>query len=461
MKKIFITISRGAIARNLLKNDFFLVLRDKVKIVILATAADDMRFRNEFKHPNVSFVRFAEKEHTLGDRFLFFFHKNLIYNGTVEEKNRWGVIGDSRSYQPNYVSFLVKKIIFVPLSRVRFLRGFARLLDFLFLQKSEVAEFQELIRREKPDLVISTNIAADTESALLKATRKEHIRSIGIAKSWDNLSKHSFRAQADTIVVWSKFMASEAVHFQNYAIKDIRIIGIPQFDRYVLKDKLLSRQEFCKMMGLDANRRIILFGSEGSLFQSDAEIASIISENILRNDIIPPSQLLIRPHYGYKADDLKFKDLQNKPNVVIDRFNNPSPEFRDRWDYSEEFSDRFMNCLYHSDVVVSSFSTLTLDAVAFNKPIINVSFDGKESKPYRESIARWGASTYFGAILKTNAICDVKNSQDLIRAINEYLKDPSNREVEREKLLKDFCLVIDGRSGKRFARVVLEETGLL
>src|SRR3989344_2502980 len=114
MKKIVITIGRGWIARNLLHNDFFLTLREKYLIIILTSADQEPRFLKEFGHPNVSFVNLTEKEHSLIDRFFFFFHKNLAYNKTVEQKNRWGVIGHARSQKPSYLGFLIKKILFVP-----------------------------------------------------------------------------------------------------------------------------------------------------------------------------------------------------------------------------------------------------------------------------------------------------------------------------------------------------------
>src|SRR3989338_913088 len=115
MKKILITIGRGWIARNLLHNDFYKILREKYKIVILTSAARDKRFIKEFNHPNVSFVYLEEKAQTWADLALFFFHKNLIYNSTIEQKNKWGIVCDPRSKHPSYASFLIKKAIFTPL----------------------------------------------------------------------------------------------------------------------------------------------------------------------------------------------------------------------------------------------------------------------------------------------------------------------------------------------------------
>ena len=49
-KTIIITIMRGMMARNLLKNDFYEILREKFNIVILTPAANDERFVKELNY---------------------------------------------------------------------------------------------------------------------------------------------------------------------------------------------------------------------------------------------------------------------------------------------------------------------------------------------------------------------------------------------------------------------------
>ena len=455
MRKILLTISRGWIARNLLHNEFYKILRENCELIIITTAADSDRFIGEFSHPNVRFIAMDEKGHNSLDALIFFFHKNLIYNSTVDQKNRWGIIGDPKSRKPIFFFYLIKKIIFIPLSKMKFLRELFRLVDYFFLQKNEVNKYLKVLDREKPDLVLSTNVYSDSEAALIKAARKRKIFTLGIPKSWDNSNKNGLRAKTDVMFVWSEFMADEVIKYQNYKDKKVKILGIPQFDDYTDKNLIMNRKEFCEIYELDPGRRIIFFGSEGKLLPTDAEIADIIYEDILTNKFNEPSQLLVRPHFGYKDDDLKFKSLFGRDRVVVDRLNNPSDCFRDSWDYSSEFTKRFVNCLYHSDVIVSTYSTLTLDGAAFDKPLINIAFDGRKFVPYDRSVARWEMATYFKKVLNTGAVWNVNNVSELRNAINSYLDNPSKLSKERELLRARFCFKIDGQSGKRFANEVL------
>ncbi len=456
MKTIFLTISRGNIARNLLQNDFYKILREKYKIIMLTPAATDERFCQEFAHTNVTFVDMQEKNHSRADKFLFFFHKNLIYNSTVNQKNRWGSPGDSRSKQSGYFLFLVKKVIFIPLSKVKPLRDVVRWFDKFFLQKEEVAHFVTLLETYKPDVVTITNVSSDTEIALLKAAKEKNIKTLAIPKSWDNLSKHGFRAKADIMVVWSDFMKKQTIEFQNYKEQDIRVIGIPQFDYYADKTRLQTREQFCSLYNLDPKKKIIFFGSEGKLFPTDSEIASILYEMVSQNTLSLSAQLLVRPHYGYKNDEQKFSHLFDKPNVTVDLQNTPSAFFRDEWDYSQEFMNRFLNTLYHSDVIVNTCSTLSLDGVAFDKPLISIAFDGYQKKRYNDSILRWYETHYYDGIVQTGAVSIVKDRKELQSEISEYLLNPE-RKVEERKILRDhFCHFIDGKAGERFASVIEE-----
>lgn len=459
MKKIVLTISRGSLARNLLQNDFYKILCEKYAIVILTSAAEDVRFREEFAHPNVSFVLMTEVDHSRLDRFFFFFHKNLIYNATVNQKNHWGSIGNPKSMNPTYFSYILKKIIFSPLSKLKFLRDIARFLDGMFTQKEEKQRFEKILQTEKPDLVMVTNMAGDTEAALLKVSKKLGIKTLAMPKSWDNLTKHSFRAKADRVVAWSEFVKHQAVKFQNYKEDQISIIGIPQFDYYTDPSRLWSREEFCRKYGFDENKRIIFFGSEGKLFPVDAENAHIIYDLIQNDELVDKSQLLIRPHYGYKNDEQKFKELFGKKDVVVDLFHKASQDFRDEWDYSREFMDGFLNSLYHSDIIVNTCSTLTLDAMSFEKPVIGIKFDGYQTKPYSDSIARWYETYYYNAVVSTGAVTVAHSKEELKQALNLYLKNPQEKSTERKFLKENFCYKIDGKSGARLAEVVAQMVG--
>jgi len=455
MKIIFLTILRGAIARNVLHNDFYRVLREKYKIVILTPAFEDPEFRKIFGHPNVSFLPLKEKVHTRLDTILVGLHRYLIYNKFNSLKIRYGMRGVSRKGDASTARYYISLIIFKPLSKLAFLRELLKWVDFHIGQRPEVKYFETLIDKHKPDMVISTSLFASMEAALVIAARRKGLKTVGMPKSWDNPSKLSARAKVDILAVWSPFMRGQAEKFQNYRPKNISVIGIPQFDIYKQEEHYWSKERFYETLGLDPNRKIIFFASEGKSIPEDKEFASIMYGFIEKGELVKDCQLLIRPHHKYKNDEEKFVHLKDEANVVIDTFHRPSQAFRDKADLSIEYMERFTSCLKYADVVITTTSTVILDGAAFDKPLINIGFDGYvERKPMSESL-RWRyKSDYYSAIIDSGGTTLVGSARKLKEAINRYLKDPTLEAKERKLLLEDFCYKIDGHSGRRFAKLV-------
>lgn len=454
METIVLTISRGWIARNLLSTDFYTLLRERYKLVILTPAHSDVRFLKSFAHPNVQFMPLTMAERTMFDHLIFFIHKHLIYNDTVDHHARWGIIGLPGSKDPTFLQYLLIKSVFFPLSKLPPLRTLMRAIDRMFFQRGDVAHYLTMLRDIKPACVITTNVVEDGEVALMKAARALGITTVGIPKSWDNLSQHGFRFTPDTLVVWNEFMKDQAVAFQNYDPKDVEVIGVPQYDLYHRHDMQLSREAFARIYGFDPKKKIIVLGSEGKLFPSDADIAHMIAEAIKAHAFPKDAQLLIRPHHGYRNDADKFKVVDGMSDVAIDRMNEPSLCFKDAWDYSDEFTRRFVNTLRHADVLLNMASTLTLDAVYFDVPIINTAIDGERKVPYRESIERWYETDYYKKILSFNATTFVRTKEELLAAISKYLGDRTFKAGERKALCRAFAYSMDGQASRRFAEVV-------
>ena len=460
-KTIIITIIRGMTARNLLRNDFYKILREKFNLVILTPAAKDERFVKEFAHPNVKFEYFEERGHSFADKVFVGLNKYLIYNKFIGLKLKYGIRGLSRPEDLSIFRYWLYTIIFIPLSKVRILRDFVKWLDYLFVQRKDVSVFKELIKREKPILVVSTSIMSDIETAVIKAAKKLKVRVIGMPKSWDNPSRAGFRAKVDMLVVWSEFMVDQSEKFQNYKRKDMRIIGIPQFDYYTDKERVWSREKFCKEFGLDIDKKIILFASAGKAITEDKEIASIIYDFIKNDELVKKTQLLIRPHFFYKNEEKKFTHLLGKEGVVVDDSNNPSVGFRDHADYSWYHLERFLNSLYHADIVVNVASTTALDAVALDRPVIHFAYDVDEKMAKEHSLKLAYASDYNLEIVNSRATKLAQSRSGFRDLINRYLEDPSLEEKERAYLREKFCYKVDGNSGRRFADIIIEEVNMV
>lgn len=450
MKTIFMTMSRGGTARNIMQTAAYGELKKSGnRIVILTPAWKDEKFLREFGADNVFFENLFEPEWTGLDKFLIGWHKALVYNDSTKRRDLYGIYNPEEG---SVLKYFFKKIIFWPMSRLRFIKEFTRWLDEKLVKDRY---YKEVFDKYNPDLVFATSAMEDADVFVLKQAKARGIKTISMPKTWDNLSKMGFRVKTDKMIVWGDHSKEEAIKFQNYPERDLQICGIPQFDFYVNNDYLTAREDFCRIMGIDSAKKIIVFSSEGKIAKHDGEIAEIVADFINNKQLAKDAVLFVRPHFMYPDDEKKFAKAAGKPNVYLDKGYDNSLIFRDRWDYSKEQIKKFTNIMRHADVVITTASTVSLDAAAHDRPIINIVFDGYDKLPFRESIARWYVNEHYKYVVASGGVWLTDNKEELLNAINSYLNNPGLLAAGRERLRNYFCYKMDGNAGARVAEAVL------
>lgn len=450
MKTIFITISRGSIAKNIFQTDVYRILHEHgARLVFLTPAWNDRRFTDAFAASNVFFEPLPRAAWGALDNFLIGLAKGLIYNRSTALVDRYGIYS---AHETNYFRYFAKKIFFGPLSRIRALRTALRWIDArLTVERSLIPLFEKY----HPDVVYATNPSESDDAAVLKLARRRGVRTVVMPKSWDNLSKLSFRAKGDALLAWSEYVKQEAVKFQDYAPTSVHVVGIPHFDLYALPRPPAPREEFFRQIGADPTRPLIVFGSEGKVSVRDPDIVETIIGFMQRGALAKPCQLFIRPYLAFPDDAKKFTRFHHIPDVIVDRWFIPRDEFIDHWDYSRAQYAFMANLLRHADLLITSMSTLTLDATANDVPVINIAYDGYEKKPYGDSMTRYYDSEHYVSVVKTGAPLLVGSAEELLAGINTYLTNRNFKSAERQVLRTLFCEPLDGRAGERVARFLL------
>ena len=247
------------------------------------------------------------------------------------------------------------------------------------------------------------------------------------------------------------------MRYQNYSASGTDLIGVPHYDDFFDERQRWDYAEFCRSYGLDPNRKTILFGSGGKYFTHDADIAAMLVEMIQKNELAVLCQLLIRPHFGFHGDEKKYVDLVGKPHVAVDVFHNPPGDcFKDNWDYSDEFTRRWVNSILHAAVIIGTHSSLSVDASCLDRPVISVAFDGcAKNLPYEKSVLRTYVD-YYRNVVETGGTRMVYGRDEMRDAINAYLRDPSIDDAGRRALRERYCEPLDGHAGQRFADLVLK-----
>jgi CDP-glycerol glycerophosphotransferase (TagB/SpsB family) len=125
----------------------------------------------------------------------------------------------------------------------------------------------------------------------------------------------------------------------------------------------------------------------------------------------------------------------------------------------EDDMEHLANSLYHAAVVITTTSTISIDAARFDKPIINMAFDGWEKRPFHKSVRRKFTRhhAHYQPIVKSGGVYIVNTFDEMPAAINRYLEHPEYEQEGRARIVREQCQFTDGKSGERIGKALLAQ----
>jgi hypothetical protein len=331
-------------------------------------------------------------------------------------------------------------------SAYAWLRVLLRWLDARVAKKERYRHYFEIYN---PDAVVVTDILNERDVEFAQNAKSFGVPVIGMVRSWDNLTSHGLmRIIPDRLLVPSKEVKRQAEVLNDCQPENVKVVGVAHYDKYV-RGATKSREQFFKEMGLTGSGRVYLYAPIGDFYlpnnTTDSYIISLLSS--LDGEVIvrfPPT--------------LRVEDMEgSKPykNMVFDR---PGVNFDGKNIGDQELSDeddsRLLNEIIYSDVLIAGPSTVALDAVFLDKPVVNINFYPDE-RTYYTSIEKW----YDFHHLKLGVMCGAfrvaQSEEQFFSLLDEYKKDPSCNAKGRECLRELYCGPRDGKSGMRVAHAII------
>ena len=159
------------------------------------------------------------------------------------------------------------------------------------------------IRARAPDVVVVSplNLRFSEETDYVKAARKLGVPTALPVQTWDNLStKGLIQVAPDRLFVWNEHHLKDAVEIHGIAGDSIEIAGAPFFDKWFdAAAEVASREDFCRQLGLDPKRRILLYlGSSRKVAANEVWFVEKLRRFLQssQNAQLRGCQLLVRPH---------------------------------------------------------------------------------------------------------------------------------------------------------------------
>lgn len=181
---------------------------------------------------------------------------------------------------------------------------------------------------------------------------------------WDPFANAS-RPVADVILGWGGLQRDIFLE-RGYPQERFLAVGAPKFDPYVNYQSQLSRSQFCRLFGLRADRKIILFASQPLDSQLDHKVARE-SQRQAVSDLLDYCE-----EHGHQL-------LMRLPPSKDDILGKP---LRDRLTQSEHGAVDDAVCylvgaeeaLFHCDLVTSVNSTMLFEGVLVGRPALSMKY---------------------------------------------------------------------------------------
>lgn len=446
MKTVFLFVRSLILTPDFLHTDYLEYLIRRYRVVVFNPFLDNERARKEnyFSSPNISYRIWNLKNRRVLAVFKFLRTacvRQLDFVSSV--KIFYGSGAFLKDKRARLLRFLSR-----PLKKWMTMDFFTALESFFVTMPPEFADY---CRAHQPVLIITATPGIQLfEAEVILLSKKLGIPTLATNFSWDNLM--SFKAvrvrRPDFLFVWNEVMKKTAIDVHGFNPAKVFVTGIMRFDRYFSrKHDLPTREEFLLAKSLDPKYKTILFATASRNFSYNLELIRDII-NLRNCGHIPYSNLLIRLHPidEYSA----YQEFFEIPHVFVEpaarKAVNYSPASRDKL-FEMDNAD-FINLkatLVYTDLNINFKSTITLESLIFDKPVINYT---DPTQPLLNQIY-FNEHSYYNPIVKHGAVRISNNKDELANLINEYFSNPKLDHENRRKVVDMYLPFRDSESYKR------------
>lgn len=440
-KKLGIVITDGVGFRNFMLSNFMQEVSLQFDILIIYSGLPKSAY--ETKLP--SNIEIKELEVFTESKLTWFFRKWKEVAHLQKYQTFYGmkdnlVSGYPKNNSPR--SLLVKSIYLF----TRFIHSDASIslaekLQFLSFSDHRITQsYIKLLKEDQPSHVFFTHQRPPFLAPFLIAAKQLKLPTSTFIFSWDNLaSKGRMLGTFDHFLVWSDLMKAELLYFYpRVKEEDVKVVGTPQFEPYVMPKYETSKEDFLKKFQLETTKKVICYScADVSIGKNDPVVITAIANAIRSKAINSQVQLLVRTSPA--EDDSRFKAIREAfPEIVwnVPKWTLTRENHAESWSQrvpSEEDIKDLRAILEYVALNVNMCSTMSLDFMLFNKPVINTVFGNEANGMYNDQ--RFLNFGHYKKVAESGAVTIAKNETELIAQINEALVNPTQRTNQRKAMI--------------------------
>lgn len=312
--------------------------------------------------------------------------------------------------------------------------------QFNFIKKSNFyKKYLQQIKNDALDLLFFTHQRPPFIAPLLVVAKTLKIKTTSFIFSWDNLaSKGRMLGEFDSYLVWSDLMKKELLEVYPSTKKNkIAVVGTPQFEPYILDKYTIDRLKFIKKFKLSASKKIVCYSCADADIGRNDEIHILSIYKYIKKHPLKKLQLLVRTspaEDGKRFSSLmaKFPEIKwNFPKWTLARENHVET-WSQRLPTVEDVVD-LKSILQFSTVNVNMLSTMSLDFLLFNKPVINTVFGNEKNGLYNDQ--KFLKYQHLKYVINSKAVSIATTEEELHQYLTEAIENPNKRQKNRKNLI--------------------------
>ena len=470
-KRVFISADHGLAIVYFLQTEVVpTLLKEGVEVVLLTDDGIKDQIAARFSQPGLTIEGLRLKqtheyfETVSGSRQYW-----INFLRRVGSSNRINVEAMTSHIEQVEEEAVGKRKALMPLMRlvIAGLRRSKMMRQFLVRQQMRFSPdlYTDLFERYQPQLVVASTPGWRQDRYLLRQAARRGVKTAAVIVGWDNPSSYSLPgAPVDWVTCWSQIQKDELVAGSDWLPEKVHIGGIPSYDGYFHQKWLMSKDEYYQLHKLDPKRKLLSYACSFITFspnyQNIESLARLVSGDMLNE----PCQLLIRLHPNHFMNEPLFITERERIRQLARQYPHvhvvePVPLGGELGYYSGEDMPEKASMMAYSDVFLTVYSTMVVEAAIHDRPVVSVCFDapggwnksGKFSLPLSK-IGDWPTHQRF-RMAGAGKVVFVESQ--LREAINVYLTNPAADHEQRKKFIADECTYSDGSAGLKTGEFLL------
>ncbi len=464
MRSIGIVITDGVGYRNFIMSNFLQESSLKFDEVNIYSGLPKSTYENESQLQGLKNVRILELAIFIEPKRTWFFRKLKEVAHMVLHKTHYGINDNlQKGYPKTYTKRAILIRVIYAIARFfhseKSIKRFEKLQFKSFKNHRVTKECIAELEKNNLDILFFTHQRPPYLTPLLFAAKSLKIKTSSFIFSWDNLaSKGRMLGNFDSYLVWSDLMKRELLYFYPHSKEEnVKIVGTPQFEPYVMDKYQVDKDFFYHKFNLNIDKRIVCYScADADIGRNDEIHIRAILSFIKKSS--KELQLLVRTSPA--EDGKRFELLRNEFPEICWNF----PKWNlTRDNHVEGWSQRVPNnedvldlksILSFSAMSINMCSTMSLDFMLFDKPVINTVFGNKTNGLYDDQ--RFLNFEHYKYVIDSKAVTVAKNKDELYEQLEEALNQPKLRTGFRKKLIElEISKPLEGTS-KRIVDALIE-----